>query len=194
MRKIISKKQEDKLKKRNQGILVFILVIILLGSTFGIIVNSFGSSNSGNQIKYNGYEFFVQNGYWIFDAGNYQLSFLYNPKESENITGGVQVDIQDSITSYQNVPVYLYSEETSAEVEVYRNIYSFAERVQNACPEGKTCDEDVPIKTCDDKFIIIEKSENNEIVQEGGCVYIRGEEKNLIKLSDEFIYHLFGIK
>lgn len=198
MRRIRTKKQETKRQKRNQGILVFIIVLILLGSTFGIIVNSFGNSGSDSdtKIKYNGYEFLYQNGYWIYDAGNYQLGFLYNPEETENLSiqEDVIVNIYSDINSYQNVPVYIYSEDSGAEIEIYRNIYPFAERIQNACPEGKECDEDVPVKDCSNRFIIIEKSDDNEIVQEENCVYVRGKEENLIKLSDELLYNIFGIK
>lgn len=195
MRRIKTKKQEAKGQKRNQGILVIILVLLLLGSTFGIIVNSFGDSQDSNtNVTYNGKEFFYQNGYWVYDVGNYQLGFLYNPKETENLSEQTNVNIYDSIVSYQNVPVYIYSEESGAEIEIYRNLYPFAERVQNACPEGKECDEDVPVKDCSNRLIIIEKSDTNEIVQEENCVYIKGKEENLIKLSDEFLYRLFGIK
>ncbi len=194
MRRILSKEQEEKRQKRNGRILVLFLVIILLGSSFGIIVNSFDNSNSSTKMNYNGKELVYQNGFWIYDAGDYQLGFVYNPEESENVSGQIYTDLTSSVTAYQNAPVYIYSEEPSAEAEVYRNIYPFVQRIQKACIEGKECGEDIPVKNCSDRLIVIESSELTEIVQNDKCVYIHGSEEDLVKLSDEFLYKIFGIK
>lgn len=193
MRRIISKEKEEKRNKRNQWILVTLLVVILLGSTFGIIVNSFGDSgNSNNKIKYNGVEFVNSNGFWVTEFNGVNLGFTYNPAETENLS--VNMDFSDSIYLYSNVPVYIYSENSDAEAEIYRNLYNIAERIQKACPEGKNCTGDVPAKDCTNKFIIIEESDTEEITQNNQCIFIRAKEENLVKAGDEFLYKIFGMK
>ena len=71
---------------------------------------------------------------------------------------------------------------------------NFAERIQKACPEGKKCSSDLPAKTCADNFIIIEEGNSSAIRQDNGCVYIRGAKDELVKISDEFLFRILGIK
>lgn len=172
--------------------LVILLILILLGSTFGIIVNSFDNSGTNNKVKYNGYEFTNSNGLWVTNYNEINLGFIYNPLETENLS--LEMDFSDSVNQYSGVPLYIYSEDSSARLEIYRNLYSIAERIQDACPQGKNCTGDVPSKSCDDKLIIIEESDKEEILQENGCIYIHGDKDNLVKISDEFLYKLFSIK
>lgn len=192
MRKLITKSQEQKKSKRNQLILVLLLVFILLGSTFGIIMDSFNNTGTTDEISYNGYKFVQSNGYWTISKDGYSLGFVYNPLETENLT--VNSNVSYRISSYTGVPVYIYSEDIYSETEIYRNLNNYAERIQNACPAGKKCNADVPTKDCTSKLMIIEESVNEEIVQNDGCVYIRGEKENLMKLTDEFLYKIHGIR
>lgn len=193
MRKIISKEQEAKRQKKNQAVLVAFLVLILLGSTFGIIVDSFNNNtNSSDKLKYNGKEFVYQNGYWVLEDNGLAFGFVYHPEETGNLA--YEKNELDDLISYSGVPVYIYSNDSNAGLEIYRNIFPVAERVQDACPVGKTCEKDIPPKDCSERFIIIESSEKNEIVQENKCVYIRGNSEDLIKLGDEFLYDILGVK
>jgi len=194
MRRIKSKKEESKKEKRNQIILVTILVVVLLGSTFGVVVNSFGNSNNEeNEINYQGNEFIYQNGFWIFEVEEFVFYFLNTPYETEGVV--VKNNVSKKISDYYNVPVYIYSENSDAEIEIYRNLYSLAERIQETCVEGIECsDETLPVKTCENNLIIIQESETNEVIQRRNCVYIYGEKENLIKTSDEFLFRLLNIK
>ncbi len=195
MRRIKSKKEESKKEKRNQIILVVILVVVLLGSTFGVVVNSFGKSDSksNNKINYEGSEFIYQNGFWVFEVEEFVFYFLNTPYETEGVV--VKNNVSKKISDYYNVPVYIYSENSDAEIEIYRNLYSLAERIQETCVEGIECsDETLPVKTCENNLIIIQESETNEVIQRRNCVYIYGEKENLIKTSDEFLFRLLNIK
>jgi len=195
MRKIHSKDQESKRKKRNQLLIVIVMVFVLFGSVFGIIVNSFDNTNTSDKIKYNSISFTSSGGFWVTSVNNMNLGFTYNPVETENLS--YYNGLANDYNSYFNVPVYIYSEDSTAEVEVYRNLFSLALRVQNACPADKMggCDnENWPVKDCTNNFIIIETSDINEINQDGNCVYIRGQKEDLIKLADEFLFRTYKIK
>jgi hypothetical protein len=91
-------------------------------------------------------------------------------------------------------PLYLQTESDEAGVEIYVNMAWIAERVTPACLSGTKCAENVPIKTCNDNLIIIQESEINTVRQENNCVYIEGKKEDLVKLTDEFLFRILGIK
>ena len=192
MNRIITKTDEQKKQRKNQLIIGIILILVMIVSTFGIVVNSFGDKKNSNKINYNGYEFVNQNGVWVLNAQNISFIFKYNPLELENFSiNSTQVNKLDS---YSGKPLYIYSEDSLATSEIYRNIQPFALRIQSACLDEKNCPEDLPIKTCNDNFIIIKTSNTSQITQQDNCVFIEGNGEDLIKTSDLFIYKIFNIK
>ncbi len=199
MRKIISREEHEKKRKRNQIILAVVLGAVMILSTLGfafqnaIFSGSSSYGNSGlNQTTYNGYTFTNQNNLWYI--GNF--SFTYLPSEVNYTTIGIK-----SASVYQQNPLYIYSNDSGAQVEVTTDLGMLAQRVQQACPSPATgiavsnCDSSLPVKTCSDNFIIIQQSNNNEsITQSNGCVFIKGQQQDLTKLADAFLYKTLGIK
>ena len=67
--------------------------------------------------------------------------------------------------------------------------------MQLACLEGEECaNDELPIKTCEDNFIIIRESDVTEVVQEDNCVFIRGEAEELAKITDAFLLKIIGVQ
>jgi hypothetical protein len=99
-------------------------------------------------------------------------------------------------TFYQELPAYIYSENVEAETEIKMNLELIAERVQKACidEQGIECSEELPVKTCEDNFIIIEKGNSSKIIQDNNCVRIEGQEEELLKLVDQFLFKILRIK
>ena len=188
MRKIKSKYEYEKKRKRNNLILGGILIIVMFGSVFGIVVNSFGNKEDKSNVEYNGYGFYNQNGLWYSLSDNPQYIFKYLPNE----TGDSKESIKN-INNYYNKPLYIYSEDYNSEAEVYNNLKQSVERMQPACFNEEKCDGDYPIKSCSDNFIIIQKGPIN-LNQSENCVYISGEDEELVKLTDEFLFKVIGIK
>ncbi|MEK6844951.1 MAG: hypothetical protein AABX44_01720, partial [Nanoarchaeota archaeon] len=188
-RKILSKLEQEKKRKRNSRIIGVILMIVMFGSVFGIVVSSFGQNSSGNnKIEYNGYKFFNENGLWKVSAGEINFIFKYSPTQTKNITTNLK-----KINNYYNKPLYVSSEDLESEIEVYKNLQQIASRIQPACFNNETCEGDFPIKTCSDNFIIIVNG-TEEITQVENCVYIKGEKQELSKLTDSFLYNIVDIK
>lgn len=194
MRKIETKSEKKKRQRRNQWTIGIILIFVMFGSVFGIVVNSFGGSQQKdvNNIKYNGFEFQKTNDYWYLTKGSFNFIFKYNPEEISNLS--VNSNNLNLINSYQGKPLYIYSEDPEANLEVYRNFQNVAERMQNACFEASKCQNDWPLKDCTNNFIIIQKGNSSKIEQKDSCVFIEGKEEDLAKLSDEFIYKAIGVK
>lgn len=191
MRKIVSKEKEFKRKKRNATIVGVVLVVIMFGSTFGIVVNSFGkNSNSEDKIIYNGFTFQKSSGYWFTTINEVNFAFRYNPEEinfsEENV---------NDLSEYSNKPLYIYSLDEASRIEVYRNMQYIVLRMQEACFEGLECpNEEFPTKTCEDNFIIIQEANESSILQNESCVFIKGEKEDLVKVTDEFLFKTIGIK
>lgn len=190
MRRLVSREESAKKRKRNQIILGVILVGIMVFSTIGFAIqgNSSGNSGedvSGNEIEYNGFKFVNQNGLWVL--GNFVFQSV--PQQVEDIGEGIK-----TASSYQGMPAYIYSEDEGAEIEIGVNMGQIALRVQKACPENTVCDEDLPVKTCSDNFIIIKESNVSRITQEENCVFIEGLNEDLVELADQFLFKVLGIR
>lgn len=189
MKKLISKSEYEKRRKRNSMIIGIILIIVMFGSVFGIIVGSFGQDSAKkNKVEYGGYKFFNENGLWKVSVGEINFILQYFPTETKNITASLK-----NVNNYYNKPLYVYSEDSNSEIEIYRNLQQIAARIQPACFSKEKCEGDFPIKTCSDNFIIIENG-TEEITQIENCVYIKGEKSELLKLTDSFLYNILGIK
>lgn len=189
MRKIISKYKESKRKKRNGIIIGLILVGVMLFSVLGYAFRG-GGNDDIKKLNYNDFEFVEQNGFWFTNIENFQFAFKYNPQQVEEIDSELKY-----LDNYYNKPLYISSENSEAELEIYRNLFyqnQIVQRMQSACLEE--CDENLPVKTCEDNFIIIKENNISEIIQEENCVFIKGREENLTKITDEFLFKILGIR
>ncbi len=201
MKKIISKTDEEKRKKRNQTIGGIFLILVMIGSTFAIIVDSFGKEDSIKRINYNGIEFVKQNELWFTRIGNLNFAFKNNPKEVEKINSEL-----NSVENYYGKPLYISSENEAAEFEISQNLNEIFQRMQKACfkNEGnlsfdasffeEECNDNSPIKTCEDNFIIIKNNNKTKMIQEKNCVFIQGPQENLTKIADEFLFKILKIE
>lgn len=191
MRKIETKADEQKGNKKKQWGIAILLGVILFGSTFGIIIDSFG--NQSTKIKYNGVTFENMGGYWVGQYNGLNIILSNNPKQVESLSANI-----NPLNKYYSQPLYFYSESVEAEREIANNLApqnnAVVERIQRACPVDKNCSVEIPKKTCENNFIIIEYSENTELKQDNNCVYIRGNSENILKITDEFILKLMNIK
>jgi hypothetical protein len=191
MRRIVSKHQEGKKKRRNQITIGVILIFVMVISTLGFALQGFGGfgeeddGSSVNNIEYNGFEFVNQNGLWVL--GNF--IFRNVPQQVEDI-GFVSSTIND----YQGKPLYIDSESEEAELEILINLGNIALRTQKACIEKRGCEENRPTKTCTDNFIIIRESNISNILQQDNCVFIEGASEDLTQLTDQFLFKVLGIR
>jgi hypothetical protein len=190
MRKIVSKEEASKKQKRNNLILAGFLILIMMGSVFGIIVGSLGgNSYETEKITYNGYGFTNSNGLWATKIGEYNFAFIYNPEQVEKISSNVNY-----LSSYGGKTLYFSSENQNALGEIYRNLNSVVLRFQEACLDEKNCKENLPIKNCSNNFIIIRESNLTGITQEENCVFIEGNNENLTAITDEFLFKVLGVE
>jgi len=188
MRKLTSKRNEKKKQRRNQIIVSLILIFVMFFSVIGYGFYQ-GDSEEDAQLEFNGYKFVSQDGLWFTQIGDFNFAFRNYPEEVESI--GVSLNY---LSSYSGKPLYISSGYLDAEQEIMMNLQQIVQRAQYACLDEENCDEGLPIKSCEDNFIIIEEAEINSIVQENNCVFIRGEKDKLVELSDEFLFKILGVQ
>jgi len=190
IRRLTSKHDEDKRKKKNQIVVGVVLVFLMLLSTLGY---SFGTNLSqqnqqGAIVNYNGYEFSYFNGLWSLNIGGTIFSFINSPATAFKTNSTLK-----SLTNYYGKPLYIYSENAEAEAEISRNLFGVSEEITPACIGGATCGEGIQIKTCEDNFIIIKETKEASISQENGCIFLYGPPESLTRVTDGFLLKIIGV-
>ncbi len=189
----MSQYEEEKKKRRNQWIISVLLLLIMFVSVIAYGFESVlfsGTSSTKTELEtfnYKGLEFAHQGNFWTLNHLDKDFIFRHNPNEVGKIDSSL-----NGIDDYKNKPLYIYSEDFNQESEIRTNMAGFVLRIQNACPEGKTCDESLPVKTCEENFIIITEGDE-KIRQEGNCVFISGKKEDLTELTDAFLFRILGI-
>ncbi len=191
MRKITSKEEGERKKKRNLLIIGGILIFVMLFSTFGYsFYKEEGNGNNINKkINYKGFDFVKQGDYWILNTNNINFFFRYNPKEVLKVYATL-----NPISNYYEQPLYIFSENKEAELEIYNNLGQVSLRIQPACLDESECEGGWPVKTCENNFIIIRNSNFTNIIQEDNCVFINSPEENLTQTTDEFLFKIIGVE
>ena len=189
MRKILSQEEKSKKEKRNQLVIGAVLVLIMVLSTLGYsFIGSEDEEVNFDAVYYKEFKFIKTNGIWKIDLYGKELYFSNFPNQTD-VQGEVNL-----LNKYQNFPLYIYSNNSAVDLEIYRTIGRFVQRMQNACPENKTCEQDLPTKTCENNFIIVEESEATEIIQKNKCVFVKAKKDDLLRITDEFLFNVFSIK
>jgi len=191
MRNILGKKDNS---KQNQLILGIGLIIIMIFSTLGYALTGRTNDDEIEEINYNGIKFAQDgSGYWRFNVGGSDFLTKYNPEEVQDIEFNGNLDL----SNLQNEPLYFDSEFNEPNFEIARNLERFVLRIQNACVDEENCIGDLPIKNCfEDNVIIIQEIEegiDEEIFQQGNCVFINADSTNQTRYADKFLFDLLGI-
>ncbi len=189
MRKITSKYAQKKKEKRKQILVSIVLTGILFASIVGFGFQ--GNYGEDNKIEYKGYEFTEQNGYWVTNIQDVDFLFKYNPLQIQEY-----ISLVNTSGNYYDKFVYLFSEDSTAEIELYSSMRYLSKKLQNACLEGRECPyQNMPNKTCENNVVILELDKEAGIERDQNCVYIRGEtQEELIRYVDAFLFKLLNIE
>jgi hypothetical protein len=192
MRRLNSKHKEAKRQKRNQVIIGSILVFVMFSSVLGYATLNFSQSGedteTSNSVNYNNFEFANQNGFWILNKDNTNFIFKNNPHQVPRINSEL-----NGLEGYNGKPLYISSSNVEASSEIRNNLFRYVLRIQEACLENEVCEGNFPVKSCEDNLIVIKEGAQG-ITQKNNCVFIQGEEKDLTKLTDEFLFKVLGIE
>lgn len=185
MRKLVSKREEEKNRRRNQfivgGVLIFLMLFATLGYAFQSWTGDASSQGNSATISYNGFEFSDAGGFWTLSGEGTSYIFRYNPQQVQEIPSKV-----NSLTGYSNGTLYLYSESVQAEGEIRNNLNQHVQDIEKI--------ESVSEADCAKENAIIIRKGPAGIRQEGRCVYVTGPESEMTKITDEFLFRVLGIR
>ena len=187
IKKIMSQEEKAKRDKIRSMVIGIALTAILLFSTAGYAFFS-GNTEKQQKIEYKGIKFVLGNdNLWHTTIQDYEFALSFNPKETENISGFLSLNIQNYISQ----PLYFtYDSNKQAINEISSNIERFTSRIQYVCLDN--CTEDFPIKNCSSNIISIKQENETLIKQEDSCVFIHYKD-NAVRAADAFIFKILGI-
>ncbi len=185
----MTREEKERKEKQTKTLVGLILTVLMVGSIVGYAFYQKDGRRAEN-IDYKGIKFNLkEDGLWHFKIQNQEFSTIYNPKQTENVSGFLIMNIQ----GYMGKPLYFsYNSNREGVNEMIRNIGRFAARIQYACIDE--CEENWPVKNCsEDNIIIIKRINETLIKQEENCVYILAKEEDEARACDAFIFKIFGL-
>jgi hypothetical protein len=187
LRKIKTPEMTEKKKKRTQIFVGATLVFLLILSTAGYSLFDRNSNNgNGDKVTENGMTFYKIGELWNIQIDEKVLTFSYLPSEVENISvKGVY-----SLSDYLERSVYFSDLNNEGTMELLTNLQYYILRYQGACVSEEDCESDLPVKTCEENFIIFTESENSSVYKNSSCVYVTGDFK---RGADALMYKFLNI-
>lgn len=196
MQKILTGKEKGKKVRRNQLIVGFILIGLMVLSTAGYAISNgdkSSTSSGSQQINYNGIQFVQSSSYWTFSKGGSDFSTRYNPQETQ----GLLVTTDFNLNTYSGKALYVVGDTSDAIYEVSRNFNSLVLRMQQACLDEKNCKDNFPVKDCKTDNIIVMReplaNESESVYKTNNCAFIVAEGLNQTRYADAFIFKTLGI-
>jgi hypothetical protein len=185
MRRIGSRAEAERIKKRNQIIVGGALIVIMLLSIIGYSFSSEEQENNDNKVSEFGLDFYKQNGVWLTQIGDSIFSFQNLPSEVLEVDVNVSVDIN----TYSGQPLYFVNPEQGVS-DILNNLGPYVLRYQEACLINSTCQGDLPEKSCDNNLIVYIPGNESRVYQEDSCVFILGDS---VLATDAFLYKILQI-
>jgi hypothetical protein len=193
MKKLLTKKQQQKRDHRNQLIVGILLISLMLFSTVGYALGGKGTEDKNSKVEYKDITFTKNSGYWSFNYQGTNFNTLYNPTELQNIP----VLTPTTLQSYSQLPLYFVGDLGEPASELARNLNSLVLRINNACLPNTNCTNDYPIKNIStDNIIIIQEpieDQTENIYQQEKAIFITASYTNQTKFADALLFKILGI-
>ncbi|MCL6500474.1 MAG: hypothetical protein K6T16_00360 [Candidatus Pacearchaeota archaeon] len=204
-----SKAREEKQKRKNVIIGVFISLLMLFSVVGYALLSGYNGEEQEGGVKYKDYVFQKTLDGWTtkvtINNNQITLTTLYLPKEVENITSQGSL----LLSSFMDRTVYIVANnlsERQAAASLAINLDRVVFRMQGACPseeqETDYCvDNNLPAKNCDDAtqdttIIILEEKETlqeSSINYKNNCLVITGNGSDIIKAAEKSVFMIYGI-
>lgn len=188
LKKIETREERLRREKRRNLFVAIAMIVILMGSAFGIALSSFGTEVQPEVENYKGFDLTKIGNYYILTIQNIGFSFLIDPRTLPDLD--VDVNLQKSLTEYVSEELFLYSTDPASTGEIKRNFGLFTTEMTEICTPEK-CDESEI--NCEKNTIVIKESDENKIYEDGNCTYVVGDKNALLELTDEFILQSIGL-
>jgi len=194
LKKIITKEEQAKKRKRRNLFIGIILVLIMVVSTAGYAFSGGTGNDENSQVEYNGVEFIKSaNGYWVFQSSGREFATRYNPLELNETKASTGLHI----SNYQGKPLYIAGGSGESLIELRNNLWEIPERMQSACLT-ENCTGDFPVKNCsEDKIIAFKEpssSEKARVYKDEECVFIVANSTEQLNTQTRFCLIFLGFE
>jgi len=185
MKRIETTEVKEKKARRNKILVGAILILLMVVSTAGYSLMS-GDGEDTSKVKEQGFEFNKQDSLWKTTIGGEVFAFRYLPSEVSNVS----IDGNYDLNSYRGKVIY-YTSNSEGLVEILGNIGAYIIRYQGACLNGSICEDNLPVKNCDENIFIYEPGNDTKVYKNESCVYLVGDS---VKAADAFLYKILGVQ
>ncbi|MEK6811056.1 MAG: hypothetical protein AABX96_00950 [Nanoarchaeota archaeon] len=185
MRRILSIGEIAEKEQRRKRIGGIVIIALLVLSTLGFALSSFGGDNNTQDNLKEGFSYNGQN--WVYTSGSQKYYFINHPDEINTSLEGLTKTLAD----FAGKQIYVDSELVGGLQEIYNTLGIYAGKVNEVC--YGSCERDLPEREClpdTEPMIIIRENETEGFVEKDNCLFIKGN----LKTVDAFLYGVLGIK
>lgn len=186
MRRIETKQEIEKRRKRTVNVVSIIMLVILVLGTVGYGLGSFYGNTPQEAQSDNLPDGTVTQlgNQWSVRIGGIDYLFANSPDSVKNIS----IEINQTLTTLPNQPTYLSSQNPAILSELANTLSRYVS-LREAC--YGPCEKDLPEKTCDENvnLIVWQDSLENKVYQEQNCIFIEGDTRAV----DAFLFKILSI-
>lgn len=178
------------------GFAIFMILVIKLAG--------FLPEQKPETMEYNNFVFQKMGDFWYTQWQNgpylYNVPLRNNPEQVESVP--IIGELQDKFNDRQNI--YVTIDPTVEELKwvglakgelIWNLVGPLEKNVTDACTVNATECEGLPVVTCDTNksVILLQEAPTTAVKAQGTCVILQGQEMELLKAVDRFLYQWYGI-
>jgi hypothetical protein len=188
-------KRERKSEKAKQVILSVVIALVMIMSTFGIII---GSQN--NELRYGKYKFEVGNNQYATKINGKEMVFYSLPGQDEYINLS-SIIINKLKEAYFISLTFNPNDKNNAQVlDLIRYDFSqtLGKTVINGVINTSADYKDLPVITCENAtlqtpVLLFNVSDNTSIIDINNCIYLNAKGSEFLRLRDRLLYGYYGV-
>ena len=173
-------------------ILTIFIAFIMVTSVIGFIWSSGSTEDNFEILEYNNHEFKNVNGKYLLDINSNEYIFDNSPYD----LGDINLDNFNLESNKYYILFDPSDKDLNMEYSIqklYLVLSSLGINVQLACSKEEGCDNNLPIKTCEDYSFYFKKSTNTKIYKDNLCLVIEGNNEGMSKAIDKINLRLLNI-
>lgn len=165
-------------------IITLFIAFIMITSVIGFIWSSDSSGDNFEVLEYNNQQFKIANGKYLLDINGNEYVFDNSPYELNDF------DFEQFNLESDKYYILFNPEEKDLNTEysmqkLYLVLRSLNVNVQLACSKEEGCDNNLPVKNCDEYSFYLNNGDSTKVYKDNKCVVIQGNNQGISKAVDK---------
>jgi hypothetical protein len=188
-------RRERKSEKAKQIVMGVVIALIMILSTFGIIIGS-----QSNELRYGKFKFQISNNQYVTKINGKEMNFYFLPVQTEyiNLSSVVTNKLKEA---YMVMMTFNPNDQSNLPViELVRFDFSqllgkvVFSGVLNASEDYK----ELPVLSCANAtlqtpVLLFNVSDNTSIIDINNCIYLNARGTEFLRLRDRVLYSYYGV-